>query len=111
MSEIGIQYKEHYLEINSSDLAPVQLQWIGQLVMCKVNALIQELLDDEDDSDDSARPSPIGNLTTLWHKDFNGYLYSKDQLGDMSIVEWWGAYILLVLFKLYDYADYLKVEC
>jgi hypothetical protein len=74
----------------------------------KVNVLIQELLDDEDD-DKNMESNPIPS-TTPWHKEFNSYLYSKDQLGDMSIVEWWGVH--KVPFVLLNYcADNLKVEC
>lgn len=74
--------------------------------MRKVSVLIQKLSDDKDDDnmESSALPSPTGNSTsTPWHKDFNGYLYSKDQLGDMSIIKWWSVCISLVL--LHDYAD------
>jgi hypothetical protein len=63
--------------------------------MRKFGTLIRELSDDEDDIDMSTT-SP-DELHAPWRKDFNGYLNSKDQLGNMSIVEWWGVSIPHVL--------------
>jgi hypothetical protein len=63
--------------------------------MRKFGTLIHELSDDEDDIDMSTT-SP-DELHAPWWKDFNGYLNSKDQLGNMSIVEWWGVSIPHVL--------------
>ena len=68
--------------------------------------LICELSDD-DESDKEYEESgdfstaAVGDLAAPWCKDFNGYLQSKDQLGDLSIVEWWGVHIIF----LYDHAD------
>jgi len=67
--------------------------------MHKVSVLICKLSDDEDEDGVKSSTSPIAanDLCTPWHKDFNGYLNSKDQLGDMTIVEWWGVCISHIL--------------
>ena len=57
--------------------------------MRKVGVLIQELSDDEDEVSIELGTSSI-DLSKLWCKDFNGYLNLKDQLGNMTIIEWWG---------------------
>ena len=57
--------------------------------MRKVSVLICELSDDEDEDGDELGTSPI-DLHSPWHKDFNGYLNLKDQLGNRTIAEWWG---------------------
>ena len=67
--------------------------------------------DDDDANGDDSEPgasSAPGDSTAPWLRDFNGYLYSKDQLGDMMIVEWWGVCISHKL--LYDCAEYGAVE-
>lgn len=72
--------------------------------MRKVGILIRELSDDSDEGPESqdAHSSSIlpDDLRAPWLTDFNGYLNSKDQLGNMTIVEWWGvsvAYISLLV--------------
>ena len=68
--------------------------------MRKVGILIRELSDDEDEEGVESSTSPVtaNDLHTPWRKDFNGYLNLKDQLGDMTIVEWWGVCISHILF-------------
>lgn len=63
--------------------------------MRKVGILIRELSDDEDEDDVESSTTPIApnDLHAPWHKDFNRYLNSKDQLGNMTIIEWWGVRI------------------
>lgn len=57
----------------------------------KVGVLLCELSDDEDKDDIPAiRDVSSSGLHVPWHADFQGYLNSRDQLGVMSIVEWWG---------------------
>ena len=52
----------------------------------KVRVLLQELSDDENEV-----VLTVGNETTdQWRDDFNSYLKPRDQLGVMSIIEWWG---------------------
>jgi hypothetical protein len=88
----------------------------GKSAIRKVGILIRELSDDDDDDDDandddSVEPgasSATSDSMAPWRKDFKGYLYSKDQLGDMTIVEWWGVCISRAL--LYDCAEYGAVE-
>jgi hypothetical protein len=58
--------------------------------MRKIGTLIRELSDDEDEDDEDALTLAPDELRAPWRKDFHGYLNSKDQLGDMSIIEWWG---------------------
>ena len=63
----------------------------GNLTTHKVGVLLRELSDDEDEDYIPA----IGDVSSSslhvpWRVDFQGYLNSRDQLGAMSIVEWWG---------------------
>ena len=89
--------------------AQLQLQQTGKLARCKVGILIRELSDDDDDYENDENsdndgdnmilsPSSMqGDSAAPWHKDFDGYLYSKDRLGEMSIIEWWGVHIFLYI--------------
>ena len=88
------QYNEHYIEIYMNNLAPSQPWQTGKSTIHKVGILIRELSNDDDDDDD-ANDDPVepSDSMALWRDDFNSYLYSKDQLGDMTIVEWWGVRI------------------
>ncbi|KAI9436377.1 hypothetical protein F5148DRAFT_1357372 [Russula earlei] len=85
-------YKKHYFEMygNNSALAP--LQRTGKSAMCKVGVLICELSNNEDKDGVESSTSLVAanDLRIPWHKDFNGYLNSKDRLGNMTIDEWWG---------------------
>lgn len=80
-----------------NNLAQPQLRRTGKSARRKVGILIRELSDDDDDSNDDGNTSSVPDDSAPWRKDFNGYLYSKDQLGDMSIVEWWGVRIFPIL--------------
>lgn len=91
-----MQYKKRYYEMYGNNSAPVPLRRTGKSATRKVGILIRELSDDEDEDgiEPSVAPTQAGNdLRTPWNKDFNGYLNSKDQLGNMTIVEWWGVRI------------------
>jgi len=61
----------------------------GSSITRKVGILLRELSDDEDDTDPQGQDVPA-NLNDPWREDFNGYLHSRDKLGTMTIVEWWG---------------------
>ena len=76
--------------------APAPRRRTGKSATRKLGILIRELSDDEDDADSSPAASPIvpEDLRAPWQKDFNGYLNSKDQLGNMTIMEWWGVSIV-----------------
>lgn len=68
----------------------------------KLDALLQELSDGEDDSDSMLQPTLISRTSSTnsvtpseaanepWRHNFHAYLNSKDHLGDMTIVQWWG---------------------
>lgn len=56
----------------------------------KVDVLLHELSDDENNDKDPDVGDPSSSQHVLWHSDFHGYLNSRDELGMMSIVEWWG---------------------
>ena len=60
------------------------------LMTCKMGTLLRELSDDEDEGEVSVARDVSGNMDVPWHGDFHGYLNSRDQLGAMTIVEWWG---------------------
>ena len=89
--------------------AQPQLWWTGKSARRKVGILIQELSDDDDDDENdgngddntiSGPSSTQGDSAAPWHKDFDGYLYSKDRLGEMTIVEWWGVRIIFTSLSL-----------
>lgn len=68
----------------------------------KLNALLQELSNSEDDSGSMLQPTLISHTSStssvtpseavnkLWWQDFHTYLNSKDHLRDMTIIQWWG---------------------
>jgi hypothetical protein len=107
--------------------AQPQLRRTGKSVRRKVGILIQELSDDDDENDGNGDnngddtilgpSSTQGDSAAPWHKDFDGYLYSKDRLGEMTIVEWWGVRIIftsLSLLSAYYYSITVMifiVEC
>ena len=72
--------------------------------MRNVGVLIHELSDDDDEDNDGIKScaSPImpGEPSAPWRKDFFGYLNSTDQLGNMTIVEWWGVCVPCIVFHL-----------
>ncbi|KAF8224475.1 hypothetical protein L208DRAFT_1410183, partial [Tricholoma matsutake] len=94
LKEAEEMYKQRYLEMYSNGLTPAPAQQTGKLAMRKVGILIHELSDEDNDSNDGieSRASPItpSELSAPWRKHFFGYLNSMDQLGNMTIVEWWG---------------------
>ena len=96
-----LQYKTRYLEMYGDDPAQPQLRRTGKSARRKVGILIRELSDDDDDSNDDdnimSGTSSVPDDSAPWRKDFNGYLYSKDQLGEMTITEWWGVRIFPML--------------
>lgn len=77
--------------------------------MRKVSISICELSDDDDEGSIELGASPI-DLHTPWVKDFNSYL--KDQLGNMTIIEWWGVCISLIESHVTALSYYeIVVEC
>ena len=92
------QYKKRYLEMYGNNSAPGSLRQTGKSAICKVGVFIRELSDDEDETSIELDTSPI-DLHSPWYKDFNGYLNSKDQLGNMTIIEWWGVCIVHFMFE------------
>jgi hypothetical protein len=93
-----------YLEMHgqpgdNSTRSPQQLR-TGKSAMCKVGNLIRQLSDDEDDDDIDASTHALDEAP--WCKDFHRYLNSKDQLGNMSIVEWWGVHIIFIFSLLLE---------
>lgn len=61
---------------------------LASITSCKVRVLLCELSDDKDNTDPSNHRLDV--LTDPWCGDFNSYLHSRDELGTMKIVEWWG---------------------
>jgi hypothetical protein len=78
------------------NLAP-PLNRTGSLTTRKVGVLLRELSDDEDDADAYGQDPPT-NPNDPWREDFKGYLHSRDKLGAMTIVEWWGVWIFLLYY-------------
>ena len=72
--------------------------------MRKVGVLICELSDDDDEDNNGiqscASPVTPSEPSAPWRKDFFGYLNSTDQLGNMTIVEWWGVCVPRIMFDL-----------
>ena len=58
----------------------------------KLGKLLRVLSDDEDEMDLDARVGPLMTtpLGEPWLEDFHGYLNSTDQLGKLTIIQWWG---------------------
>ena len=52
--------------------------------------------DDDDDDDDDA--SELINSSKPWLAEFKGYLHSRDVLGNLSIVQWWGVCLSSLLY-------------
>lgn len=91
-----LQYKAQYLEMYGSDgqtPAPSRPAYSG--ASHKVKPLLCKLPDsDSDDNEPESEPEPDASAVAKpWLKDFNGYLDSTDNLGELSIVQWWGVRI------------------
>lgn len=58
----------------------------------KLSKLLRVLSDDKDDlmDVDNGVGSSLAVLGKPWLEDFCGYLKSTDQLGKLTIVQWWG---------------------
>ncbi|OJA08859.1 hypothetical protein AZE42_01727, partial [Rhizopogon vesiculosus] len=97
-------YKERYLEIHGDGadktLADLRVRTAstGNL---KLDALLGELSDGEEDVTPQHTPSALSRTSSTslldtvdplksWLHDFHAYLNSKDHLGDMTVVQWWG---------------------
>jgi hypothetical protein len=72
----------------------------GSLTTHKVGILLHELSDDKDNADTTSGDAPT-NMNDPWCDDFKGYLHSRDQLGPMTIVEWWGVRMSFILYIIY----------
>ncbi|OJT08055.1 Zinc finger BED domain-containing protein RICESLEEPER 2 [Trametes pubescens] len=84
-------YKERYLEMYPDRTAPHTSgkQWAG--ASRKLSTLLREVSDDESsDGEDAAAPHADADVDKPWRADFHGYLKSRDSLGQLSIVQWWG---------------------
>lgn len=107
------QYKEHYLEMHGSNPVPIQPQrrCTRKSALCRLGSLTWELSDDEADKQDRSSSVVTSDLGDCWQKDFDGYLGSKDQLEEMTLIEWWGAHTLILSFDVSrtDYGQ--SVEC
>jgi hypothetical protein len=70
---------------------PVVRQHTGKS-SSKLGQLLRELSDDEDNVTPTPHTQRESSLEASkpWLCDFNGYLQSWAELGNMSIVEWWG---------------------
>lgn len=95
------KYKERYLKLHaaqtSSSSRPLRAAGgTGRSAVSKLARLTRELSDDEEDggSHGDGAPSTIPPDREPWLRDFHGYLASPDELGDRSIVEWWGVSFL-----------------
>lgn len=76
---------------------PVQPRRTGKSALRRLGTLTREISDDEaDEKVENSSPAPTGDLGDRWRKDFNGYLGSTDELGEMTIVEWWGVCFLIL---------------
>ena len=93
------QYKGRYLEMHGNHPIPRQPQRTGKSALRRLSSLIRELSDDEGDNQPERHsPAVTGDLGDHWRKDFDGYLGLKDQLGEMTLIEWWGAHTFLLSF-------------
>ncbi|KAG6834676.1 hypothetical protein H0H93_008099, partial [Arthromyces matolae] len=82
-------YKARYIEMYGSGSAPV-IDRIHHSKRSKLNGLLRELSDDEDDVGSLPTPSVPVNQEKPWLEGFKKYLHSTDVLGDLTIVRWWG---------------------
>lgn len=83
--------------MHGSNPVPVQSQRTGKSALRRLGSLLRELSDDEDVSRNTpnrSSPAVAGDPDNHWRRDFDGYLSSRDQLGEMTLVEWWGVCIL-----------------
>jgi hAT family C-terminal dimerisation region len=93
LNKLSLQYKERYLAIYGDKMLAPKQRRTGRSATRKVGTLIRELSDDEDEIDEDTLNLAPNELHAPWLKDFHGYLNSKDQLGSMSVIEWWGVSI------------------
>ena len=84
----------------------------GKSAIRRLGSLIRELSDDEaDDTAGRSSPAVSGDSGDRWRRDFDGYLGSRDQLGEMSLVEWWGVSTVLLSLVASCSDRLLSVEC
>lgn len=81
---IRYQYQARYFELNNADTTPQVKKREGQ----KIKKLLRELSDDEMDID--SPPLMPTDPQKPWLPGFHLYLNTRDELGDMTIVQWWG---------------------
>lgn len=90
---VTVQYKSRHLEMHGAGSA-ASTAGPRSGATRKLTTLLRELSDDEDDmqtqSQGSAGDSESIYGTDVWLEDWNGYMQSKDRLGGMTIVQWWG---------------------
>ena len=57
----------------------------------RLGTLLRDISDDSSDEDeDDTGTSESINASKPWLAEFNGYLHSRDILGNLSVVQWWG---------------------
>ncbi|EIW62610.1 hATC-domain-containing protein, partial [Trametes versicolor FP-101664 SS1] len=84
---------ERYLEMYPESTAPRASgrRWAGS--SRKLGTLLREVSDDEssgDEDSNGAASDADEDAGKPWRADFQGYLRSRDSLGTLAIVEWWG---------------------
>ncbi|OJT14236.1 hypothetical protein TRAPUB_9209 [Trametes pubescens] len=86
-------YEERYLKMYPDSASPHTSgkRWAG--ATRKLGTLLREVSDnelsDDEDADNTARRGDA-DTDKPWRADFHGYLKSRDSLGQLSIVQWWG---------------------
>jgi hypothetical protein len=96
-----LQYKAHYLEMyGNSNNASRASSYTG--ASRKLSKLLRVLSDDKDEMpvDGRVGSSATTPLGEPWLEDFHGYLNSTDQLGKLTIIQWWGVTILCIFIPL-----------
>lgn len=98
------KYKEHHLEMyrdsTNRTLMSADLQ-TASTGNHKLDVLLDELFDGEEEETVQHAPSALSHTSSMfildsvdpskpWLCDFYTYLNSKDHLGEMTIVQWWG---------------------
>ena len=79
------QYRIRYLELNRDNNTVPPIRKRHGL---KINSLLRELSDD--DMDDITTSGTPADPHKPWLPGFHLYLNTHDELGDSTIVEWWG---------------------
>lgn len=80
--------------------AQPKLGWSHPGASWKLGTLLRNISDDDSDKDDdSDDTSELTKSSKPWLAEFNGYLHSRNMLGNLSIVQWWGVRLQVHLFS------------